>query len=476
MKFIYRLFCSLYAVQQWATRRFTTIGWGVLVLIALSALVGLDTKQTRAAQIFMLLLAMAIVAIIYSLRFRYRFSAERILPRFATVGSKLQYPIFIYNRTNKKQSGLKLLENFADPRPNYAQFKQMLRLERKKHRFISLSLLYYQWLKAIARQRKATAKTVDIPTMLPDGKTKVTVELEPCHRGSMRLTGVTVARPDPFGIFNAFKTVSLAQSLLILPKRYQLPPLRLSGGRSAQSGDVALTSSVGDSEEFVSLRDYRPGDPLRKIHWRSWAKTDKPVIKEEQNEYFVRHALILDTFLTKKSVSVGKNSSPVFDSNSKRRENLQPPSLHQENKILEEAISVAASFACDFQTQESLLDLMFVGQEAYCFTAGRGLGNAEKMLEILAGVSACGDRQFDRLTQTVLSRVSLLSGCICILLAWDEARKNLVNHLQTLNVPLLVLIIAEEEDTTEKYYGDNIHCLRVGKIQEDLTIKLASVI
>lgn len=473
MKYLYRLFCLVYAIQQWATRRFTTIGWGVIVFIALSALVGLDTRQTMAAQIFMLLSAMVMVAIIYSLRFRYRFSAERNLPRFATVGTKLQYSIVIHNRTHKTQLGLKLLENFADPRPNYLKFKQILRAEPKQ-RFVSLSLLYYQWLKAIARERKATIATTDIPTILPRDKAKVMVELEPTHRGVMRLLGVTVARPDPFGLFNAFKTVALPQSLLILPKRYQIPPLRLFGGRTAQSGGVALTSSVGDSEEFVSLRDYRPGDPLRKIHWRSWAKTDKPVIREEQNEYFVRYALILDTFLSQKNSSP-KKPLQELNSNFIKRKNFQNQYPYQENEILEEAISVAASFACDFQTQESLLDLMFVGQEAYCFTSGRGLGNAEKMLEILAGVNACCDRPFEDLSQSVLSRVSLLSGAICIFLAWDDARKNLVNQLQTLNIPMLVLIVREREDISNEYYGNNIHCLQIGKIQEDL-MNLVSVV
>ena len=50
------------------------------------------------------------------------------------------------------------------------------------------------------------------------------------------------------------------------------------------------------------------------------------------------------------------------------------------------AVSVAASFACTVLTQESLLDLLFVGPQSYCFTAGRGLAQADQMLEILAAV------------------------------------------------------------------------------------------
>ena len=118
------------------------------------------------------------------------------------------------------------------------------------------------------------------------------------------------------------------------------------------------------------------------------------IVKEYQNEFFVRHALILDTF-----------------------------QKAEYSEIFEEAVSIAASFAFSIQTQESLLDLMFVGTEAYCFTSGRGLAHADRMLEILASVRACLDKPFSTLPPLVTERASLLSGSICILLSWDEERK-----------------------------------------------------
>ena len=165
--------------------------------------------------------------------------------------------------------------------------------------------------------------------------------------------------------------------MLILPKRYPLPPIALPGALRYQEGGVALAANVGRSEEFVALRDYRHGDPLRHIHWRSWAKTGKPIVKEFEDEFFVRHALVLDTF----------NDEP-----------------HSE--VFEEAVSVAASFACTILTQESLLDLLFVGNQSYCFTAGRGLAHADQMLEILASVKHCADKKFEALEHLVLNHVA----------------------------------------------------------------------
>ncbi len=244
---------------------------------------------------------------------------------------------------------------------------------------------------------------------------------------------------------SAFVSLPLPQSLLILPRRYPLPPLALPGTTKYQAGGVAFASNVGLSEEFIALRDYRPGDPLRHIHWRSWAKAGKPIVKEFEDEFFTRHALILDTF-------------------------IEDP----RSEIFEEAVSVAASFACTVLTQESLLDLLFVGPEAYCFTAGRGLAYTDQMLEILASVRACVDRPFRTIETLVLNHASAVSGCICVFLSWDDARRNLVEKLKFLGVPLLVLVITEAGKSTLLEPGplrdqpDRFHPLEIGRIEADL--------
>ena len=113
----------------------------------------------------------------------------------------------------------------------------------------------------------------------------------PLRRGVLRLTGTTVAYPEPFGLFRAVTKLPGPRSVLILPKRHPMPVFELPGNMKYQSGGVSLASSVGESEEFVALREYRPGDPLRRMHWKRFAKLGKPIVKEYQDEFFVRHAL-----------------------------------------------------------------------------------------------------------------------------------------------------------------------------------------
>ena len=439
MKILYHLFCLSFVIQKWLLKRFTPGGLAILVCLFAAAIVGLDTKQTMAYQIFTFLLAILIIAIAFSFYFQIRIKAIRKLPRFATVGIKLNYSIDLINDSKHSQIGLKLIEGIATNKINLANFRRLYQSPTAKKQVKSLTLVYSRWLKAIAYQRKAKTKVIDLPILQAKTTVRIKGEIIPTHRGIVRFASINILRPDPFNLFNATKTIKSPQSILVLPKLYQLPSISLPSSRISQSGSTSLASSVGDSEEFEALRDYRPGDPLRKIHWKSWAKTGNPVVKEEQSEYFVRHALILDNF--------------------------QPQS---HSAILEEAISVAASFAGNLHPHESLLDLIFVGLESFCFTSGRGLGSSEQMLEILAGVSACQDKTVDHLSIALEPRLSRLSSCICILIAWDEARKKLTQQLQMANIPLLILLIAESEHQYPDLTLENLHILPLGKIQESL--------
>jgi uncharacterized protein (DUF58 family) len=219
----------------------------------------------------------------------------------------------------------------------------------------------------------------------------------------------------------------------------------LPGAFRYQAGGVALASNVGQSEEFVALRDYRHGDPLRHIHWRSWAKVGKPVVREFEDEFFVRHALVLDT-------AVDNPRSPVF----------------------EEAVSVAASFAASIRTQESLLDLLFVGAQSYCFTSGRGLAHSDQMLEILASVQPSTDLSLTALETLVLNHISAVSGVIFVFLCWDKARQDFVAKVRGLGVPLLVLVVAAEgknssiEPGVMKDEPHQFHVLEAGNLEAEL--------
>jgi uncharacterized protein (DUF58 family) len=439
-RLIYRLYCTTSSVRYWGRRRFTAAGLGILGAAVVSALLGPDTENNVAYQAFTLLACLLLVGFIFSWFFRVPFSATRLLPRFGTVGAPLSYTVKLSNLSRKTQKGLALLENMADPRPAFSEWLAGTRAEDKQLRSFRVSQLSRtNWY------RVTTIRESAVPPVPPKQEVEVRAELTPLRRGVLRFHGVTLARPDPLGLFRAFTTVPSPQTALILPKRYPLPPIALPGTMKYQAGGIALASNVGQSDEFVSLRDYRHGDPLRHIHWRSWAKAGKPVVREFEDEFFVRHALVLDTF-----------------------------SDHPRTDVFEEAVSVAASFACSIRTQESLLDLLFVGPQSYCLTAGRGLARSDQMLEILASVQTCRDHLLLELEDLVLNHVKVVSGCICILLAWDAERQRFVEKLLGLGVPVLVLVIvpAGHQDKIDpgplRDQPGQFHVLQVGHIETGL--------
>ncbi|MGH7603973.1 MAG: DUF58 domain-containing protein, partial [Gemmatimonadaceae bacterium] len=200
------------------------------------------------------------------------------------------------------------------------------------------------------------------------------------------------------------------------PRRYRLPRLALPGRRRHQPGGVSLATSVGDSEEFLSLREYRPGDPLQHIHWKSFARTGRPIVKEFQDEFFERHALVLDT-----------------------------GGAHGEDAAFEDAVAIAASFVYTIDTQECLLDLLFVGGELRHLVAGRGQLHAEQMLEALAGVSPSEPAAFEPLAHAVLAARAQLSSCVLVLVAWDAERRRLAETLAASGIEVRCILACAPE-------------------------------
>lgn len=439
LQIIYRLYRWSSGLRYWVMRRFTPVGLGLLVAVMVTMLMGFNVEESVSYEAFMLLLGLLGVAIAFSWFFRMQFTVERCLPRFGTVGVPLRYFVAVRNLGKQTQSGLALLENLADARPSFVEWKDV-QLDDHKH------IRPFSFVKRRANPFKlAITKAAATPALPPKQGVTVPAELTPLRRGVLRFDGVTLARPDPLGLFRSFVKTPAPQSVLILPKRYYLPPIAMPGAMKYQQGGVALASNIGQSDEFVSLREYRRGDPMRHIHWRSWAKTGKPIVKEFEDEFFVRHALVLDTFTDR-------------------------PHTEQ----FEEAVSVASSFACTILTQESLLDLLFVGAQAYCFTAGRGLAHADQMLEILASVRPSSNKPFSSLETLVLNHSSTVNGVICVMLAWDEARQQLVAKLKSLGLPLLVFVIRDAGGKNLLDHGpmrddpEHLHLLEIGRIEEQL--------
>lgn len=401
-------------------RKVTRAGALVLFLMFAAGGLGLDTNLAMSYQFFALLAAIVLLGLLWSLWRPPALPVTRQLPRIATAGTPFRYQVTVTNPSLKLRRGLGLLEDLGDPCPTVDEFTDSPEPGERRRNLFDRVFIYYRWMWLVGRKEQGTPKPLVLPPLPPAGESSVEAELVPRRRGYLRFAATEITNTDPFGLFRARRRVENRQPVLVLPKRYFIPRLALPGDTAYQLGGVSLASAVGQSEEFISLRDYRRGDPPRHIHWRSTARAGRLIVKEFEDEFFTRHALILDTFQD-----------------------------HQPEAVFEEAVSVAASFACTADTQDSLLDLLFAGPRAYCFTIGRGVGQVEQMLEILACVRACTEAGVESLEKLMAGHLEEVSGCVCVLLAWDEPRHRLVRRIQAAGVPVLVLVVTEKDVTLE---------------------------
>ena len=431
MKLIYRVYRALFKFRAWIIARVSPMGWGVLWTLAILPMMRLQPEFSLSYQVFLLFLCSILVAAVWGFRFRARFDVQRALPRFASAGQSFTYPVTIRNLTNLPQSGLSAREAQMVAPMDFSNFKAWNRSFRP-----------------LSSQRTGPPVRCshrELPAIMPGKSATVELTMIPTRRGLLRFEGIEISSLDPLGLFRGLAVAGMPQDLLVLPGRHPIPALDLPGSARYQAGGVAQSSSIGESEEFVALRDYRRGDSTRHIHWKSLAKTGKLIIKEHEDEFFVRHALLLDTF-------------PTGD----------------EGLRFEEAVSIAASFACTVDTQETLLDLMFVGAKAFCFTVGRGVGYPEQALEILASVNPCRDKPFETLSHAVFHQANSLSGCIAVFMEWDPPRQHCVEHLVRCGVPTLVLVVVEPDQPAPKptetciAAGVRFHVIRVGNAAQDL--------
>ena len=419
---------------HWYERRFTGIGRLVIAAAVAFGIFGVDTEQTTAYQGFAYLVSLIVLAAAASSMFRGRFGVRRDLPRFATAGEPLEYRLYVRNLSRKAERGLMLFEDFEFSFPSRREFAQAREPGVKRNR-VDTALGFYLWMWLLAERRNGAVEPGPMAAVPAGAESAATMRMTARRRGVVRFATVSVARTDPLGLCRAFSRVSAPQSVLVLPRRYRLPPITLPGQRRYQPGGVALAGSAGDSEEFFGLRDYRPGDPLQHVHWKSFARTGRPIVKEFQSEFFERHALALDTAFT---------GAQAF----------------------EEAVSVAASFVYTLETQECLLDMLFVGDGTHVYTAGRGLLRAEHLLEVLAGVRMQQGNALERLETAVLERGGGLASCILVLAGWDDARSRLLASLRRSGLQVLAFALVADDVQIDAARG--VRRLRVGSVQQDL--------
>lgn len=408
------LFRRVFLASRWLRERLTPAGLALAGLAAFAAAFGIDTQSNLAHGLFVIgasLLAVDAVGASWLRRRTPPLLARRQLPAFVTAGEATRYRLELRNAGARRLRSARLVERLHQPWPLAAALQSANDAGNGFDRRVG----YPAFMELLRRLRAIEIDPVALPALLPGQGREIDVAARPVARGVAVFDALYLALSGPLGLVELRVPVRVAaDSLAVLPARLavDLPPA--GSQRHLQPGGISLAQHVGDAEEFRSLRDYRPGDPLRAIHWRSFARTGRPVVREYQEEYFSRHALVLDT------------AAPLAS-----------------DAAFEAAVSMAAWLVAQPRDADSLLDLMFVGDRVHRLTAGRGLGGADGLLRVLAGVVPTPAESIAPLLASLERHAAQVASVVALFLSWDESRRQAVRRLMARGLRPTVLLVGE---------------------------------
>ena len=115
------------------------------------------------------------------------------------------------------------------------------------------------------------------------------------RRGRISMQGIRLQTTFPFGLIATTRRIDLGASMVIWPARGRLKRQLLHRG-AVETSSAAPSLATGGQDEFFGLREYRPDDNPRWIHWRRSATKPTPVVREMSRPMPEILWVILDTY------------------------------------------------------------------------------------------------------------------------------------------------------------------------------------
>lgn len=120
---------------------------------------------------------------------------------------------------------------------------------------------------------------------------RLTVE----RRGVVELGPLVVEVCDPFRLATRAIPSSSRIAVVVLPAIVPLAELPPSVGAEPDARTWSTRHLATATEEFTALREYVPGDDVRKVHWPSTARHGDPIVRQMEEPWQRRCTVLLDT-------------------------------------------------------------------------------------------------------------------------------------------------------------------------------------
>jgi len=125
-------------------------------------------------------------------------------------------------------------------------------------------------------------RSIHLTHLAPGASTLRPYTLRIRRRGRCQLDGIRVVTPFPFGLFEKKAFYEQTASVLVCPELLALPPVLIQDLTAA--GHDHAVARRGPGHSLYNLREFRPGDDSRAIHWMTTARTAKLMLKETEAE------------------------------------------------------------------------------------------------------------------------------------------------------------------------------------------------
>lgn len=244
----------------------------------------------------------------------------------------------------------------------------------------------------------------------------------------------------PFNLVKHSVLFSEKQNLIVHPSVSQITGLfSLPGLSCPQRSDSLSSPKSGESMDFFGCRQYRPGDPLRKIHWRATARLRQPIVKDFQEEETSAAAIILDIYQPVTSLLKFKIS--LMDNVTLR---------YQPEPVFEAAVSMAASIAEQLTRRGVRIRAFVSGSRAIQCNEGENTLSEQDVLDTLAlAEPAILDPFSKNALPAIAGDVEDAGMVFLVVKRYDTAVAALIAELEKPDVQVVPILVSEKPRRTD---------------------------
>ncbi len=232
--------------------------------------------------------------------------------------------------------------------------------------------------------------------------------LRPQSRGRYEFRQLEVTTRFPMGLLQRGVGLEIRQQVLVYPRLGRLHPAwrRLLQHSMELASHVRPTAGAFQ-DEMHRIREYRPGDDRRLIHWRTSARMNELMVCEYQETRDRNLSIVVDAWLPR-------------------------PATTEQRDTLERALSFAATVATEYlrHSRQSSLDVQLWGKKRVAWRGDAGEPQADELLDALALLEPSTRSEPDDLVRSLDREHGRQQRILLITTRWQQLQ-NALARLET---------------------------------------------